>query len=397
MTQRLRPNRPLANALAGAVSLGALALAPTARAQSPSFTDFVDQRLDLTQTALSACDTSQPAAQRPTEPVRLEIAYTGRRISVTATGAGVAAGWRRCVEEAVLAAVPVAAAESVGVPRQAARVFVTVSLGAPSVTTAPAPSAPYAVGQRVTVQWGASWYPASVVRVDGPDRFLIHYDGWSTNSDEVVGLDRIRVRDGEAPPPPPQPTVTPGTPARFAVERPAEVAPPTPPTPPTPPPPPVLVNLVANGGFEGRALRDGTWATGGIPGWRTASGPGGEVQANAAGAPAEGRQLVELDSDAPSAIAQDLATRAGQRYELSLSFSARPGTARVSNRLAIVWGGQVVARIDSDGNGTPQTRWVTVTQIVTASSSRTTLELRDEGAADGLGTYVDDVRVTPIP
>ena len=375
-------------ALALATSLAASAVSAGAHAQA--LADVVDDRLDLAQTALSACDASQPAAQRPAEPVRLEVAWSGRRVSVTATATTVAPGWRRCIEEAVLATLPVAALEAAQVPRTPARVNVTVSLGTPAVTTPAAPRAPFAVGQRVTVQWGSSWFPAEVMRVDGMDQFLIHYEGSSTFHDEVVGLDRIRVRDGEAPPPAPQPTVTPGTPARFVVERPADAA-------VVATPPPVAVNLLANGGFEAAALRDGAWLTGPIPGWRTTAGPGGEVQANAAGAAAEGRQLCELDSDASSAIAQDVVTRAGQRYEISLSFSARPGTARGHNRLVISWGGNVVARIDADGTGVPGTRWITVRQLVTATSGRTTLELRDEGASDGMGTYIDDVRVSPVP
>ena len=63
----------------------------------------------------------------------------------------------------------------------------------------------------------------------------------------------------------------------------------------------------------------------------------------------------------------------------------------------ISWGGNVVARIDADGTGVPGTRWITVRQLVTATSGRTTLELRDEGASDGMGTYIDDVRVSPVP
>jgi hypothetical protein len=157
-------------------------------------------------------------------------------------------------------------------------------------------------------------------------------------------------------------------------------------------------NLLTNGGFEAPALGNGAWNVfPTIPGWRTASGPGVEVQAGAAGAPAEGRQLAELDSNAPSAIAQDVATNPRQRYEIRLSFAARGGTARGTNRLAIVWEGQVIARVDADGTGSDQPRWVTVSYFVTARGRQATLELRDEGAADSLGTYIDNVSVTPAP
>lgn len=157
-------------------------------------------------------------------------------------------------------------------------------------------------------------------------------------------------------------------------------------------------NLLTNGGFEAPALGNGAWNVfPSIPGWRTTAGPGVEVQAGAAGAPAEGRQLAELDSNAPSAIAQDVNTSPRQRYEIRLSFAARGGTARGTNRLAIVWEGQVIARVDADGMGSDQPRWVTVSYFVTARGRQATLELRDEGAADSLGTYVDNVSVTPAP
>ncbi len=400
MSQRSRSLRSVSITLTGAAALATSILAPAAHAQSAAaIADVVDQRLDLAQTAIAACDASQAAQPRPTEPLRLEVAYSGRRVSVSAIGTSAAPGWRRCVEEAVLAAVPVGALEAAGVPRQPGTVTVSVALGAPSVTTQPAAQPPYAVGQRVTVQWGASWYPATVVRVESMSSFMIRYEGWS--SDEVVGLDRIRIRDGETAPPAPQPTVTPGTPARFTVERPAVVTPQI--VVVTPPqvvvtPPPAVVNLVVNGNFESPQVPTGNIAiTPALPGWRVVGSSGAEVQANVAGAPAEGRQHVELDGDRPTSIAQDIPTRPGQRYELSLSFAARPGSTRASNRLLIVWGGQVVARVDADGTGQTRTNWVTVTQFVTATGRRTTLELRDEGTADTLGTYVDDVRVIVSP
>ncbi|MBK8591614.1 MAG: DUF642 domain-containing protein [Sandaracinaceae bacterium] len=163
-------------------------------------------------------------------------------------------------------------------------------------------------------------------------------------------------------------------------------------------PPSTQGNLLTNGGFEAPALANGTWnVLPTVTGWRTVSGPGIEVQAGAAGLPAEGRQLVELDSHAPTSIAQDVATSPRQRYEIRLSFAARAGTNRGTNRLAIVWDGQVVARIDADGTGTDQPRWVTVSYFVTARGRQATLELRDEGAADSVGTYIDNVSVTPAP
>jgi hypothetical protein len=51
-------------------------------------------------------------------------------------------------------------------------------------------------GPPAEVEWNGSWYPATVLGVDG-ERTLIHYVGYGENWDEWVGPERIRV---ERPP-----------------------------------------------------------------------------------------------------------------------------------------------------------------------------------------------------
>ena len=51
--------------------------------------------------------------------------------------------------------------------------------------------APVAAAGAVQILWGNSWYPGSVVARKG-DRFLVHYDGWSSAFDELVGPERVR-------------------------------------------------------------------------------------------------------------------------------------------------------------------------------------------------------------
>ncbi|MEW6278452.1 MAG: hypothetical protein AB1758_07525 [Candidatus Eremiobacterota bacterium] len=43
----------------------------------------------------------------------------------------------------------------------------------------------------VMVLWNGTWYKAYIVRVVGPDSFLIHYDGYGSEHDEVVSSSRI--------------------------------------------------------------------------------------------------------------------------------------------------------------------------------------------------------------
>lgn len=52
-------------------------------------------------------------------------------------------------------------------------------------------AARYKAGARVKVSWRGSVYKATIVKVKGPDRFLVHYDGHESAWDEVVHSDRI--------------------------------------------------------------------------------------------------------------------------------------------------------------------------------------------------------------
>jgi hypothetical protein len=228
----------------------------------------------------------------------------------------------------------------------------------------------FGVGQPVQVLWGAQWYDATVLSVDADGSYRIRYEGWSEMWNEPVPPDRIRPRGGVALPPPPPPS---------PVARPREI------------------NLVENGGFEQPAVARNGWTVfPEIPGWFLASGPGFEIQAGVAGAPFEGRQLLELDSHAPTSIGQDLRTRAGREYALSVAVSPRPGTPAADNRVGIYWDGALVARVEADGSRLSSTAWQVVTVMVRARGSRARLEIRDEGTPNSLGGFVDDVRVVEV-
>jgi hypothetical protein len=58
----------------------------------------------------------------------------------------------------------------------------------------PAPKkAAYAAGAKVAVLWQGKWWPASVLSVKA-DKYLIHYDGWSSTWDEWVTTARMKQR-----------------------------------------------------------------------------------------------------------------------------------------------------------------------------------------------------------
>jgi hypothetical protein len=53
--------------------------------------------------------------------------------------------------------------------------------------------------EEVEVEWHGSWWPAVVIDRRG-NRWLVHYEGYGTDWDEIVGGERIRERRLEAEP-----------------------------------------------------------------------------------------------------------------------------------------------------------------------------------------------------
>jgi hypothetical protein len=164
-------------------------------------------------------------------------------------------------------------------------------------------------------------------------------------------------------------------------------------------------NLIVNGSFEQPNLpTPGFGIFPSIPGWShqaragtTSSGI--EVQDHVAGLPAAGAgdQFVELDSDGPSRVFQDVATSAGSTYRLSFLYSPRPGTPAADNIFQVSAGpaSAVLGPLASAG----QTQWKTATLdfVATATSSRVEyLDLGPEQPSGGVGAYIDLVSVELI-
>lgn len=62
-------------------------------------------------------------------------------------------------------------------------------------------STPFPAGTAVWVEWQRRWWKATVVRVETPSAWHIHYDGWGHSWDETVGPDRIVARTAAPPGP----------------------------------------------------------------------------------------------------------------------------------------------------------------------------------------------------
>lgn len=161
-------------------------------------------------------------------------------------------------------------------------------------------------------------------------------------------------------------------------------------------------NLIVNGSFETPNIPTGTFGIfPSISGWSHTARPlttssGIEIQDHVAGAPAVGAgdQFVELDSDGPSIIFQEVATTPGSTYRLAFLYSARPGTPAIENHFTVSAGPEAL-EIGPLTSG-PQTNWVSATLdfVAVASSSRIEfLDLSPEQVSGGFGAYVDEVSV----
>ncbi len=161
-------------------------------------------------------------------------------------------------------------------------------------------------------------------------------------------------------------------------------------------------NLIVNGSFELPDVPTGTFGFfPSVPGWSFAPRPGAtssgiEIQDHVAGAPAAGAgdQFVELDSDGPYRMYQDVATEAGSTYRLEFLYSARPNTPAIENQFQVS-AGPATAIIGPLPSGT-ETNWLIGTLVFVASGSTSRIEFLDlgpEAPQGGSGAYVDQVSV----
>jgi hypothetical protein len=169
-------------------------------------------------------------------------------------------------------------------------------------------------------------------------------------------------------------------------------------------------NLLTNPSFEAPDIATGTFAIfPSIPGWsfapRNASvtSSGIEIQDHVAGNPdvrppgaiPAGDQFVEMDSDGPSIVYQDVATTPGNTYRLEWLSSPRPNTLPEENIYRAVGGPDNTHVIGPIASG-PQTIWTKYqfTFVATDTTSRIRFEdLSPEQPVGGLGAYIDRVSV----
>lgn len=180
----------------------------------------------------------------------------------------------------------------------------------------------------------------------------------------------------------------------------------------------VAENLVTNGSFENPNVGswdifagDGVAVPSWTSEWMSGSGdsfaPSIEIHGGVNGWDAQdGSQYVELDGDtegptgqtngeaASTKISQVLSTVPGASYNVSFWTSARPGVE--DNEVEFSWNGSVVDNIEQDGSSLSDTSWELWSGVLTADDVETVISFADKSSADSLGSFVDNVVVTPI-
>jgi len=159
------------------------------------------------------------------------------------------------------------------------------------------------------------------------------------------------------------------------------------------------LNLLKNGSFEfpevtnsskWQLFPSGTALLEWIVGWvsTTPSDPPKiEIHEGVLVAASDGDQSVELDSEAPTYIYQDVSTEAGYEYQLTFDFAGRPNTPIEDNKLEIWADGILKDTISSN------TSWAPKTYNFVATTNLTEIKFVDAGIDNSLGTFLDNVRL----
>jgi uncharacterized protein (TIGR03437 family) len=163
-------------------------------------------------------------------------------------------------------------------------------------------------------------------------------------------------------------------------------------------------NLVVNGSFEDPAIADGALSVSDYPvGW--SSDEGFSIWRGHLGFMAhDGSQHIELDSGqfGTTTIFQNLATVPGTTYRLSFAVANRPdldggGPGSGLSRIEAYWNDKLVLTAErAEGTWEVFETFATATEPSEGNPPVTRLEFRAAGPADGLGDFLDDVRVVEV-
>ena len=152
------------------------------------------------------------------------------------------------------------------------------------------------------------------------------------------------------------------------------------------------VDLVTNGSFEDNLQAAGTWNIyANLTGW-TGGANGIELRNDVAGTAYDGVNFVELDTNHNSLMYQDLATTAGQTYQVSFAYSPRTGVSADSNPISVYWEGNLVNTYT--GTTSANTDWTVYTLDLKATTNGSQLQFKAVGTDDSYGGSLDKISVT---
>ena len=160
-----------------------------------------------------------------------------------------------------------------------------------------------------------------------------------------------------------------------------------------------VTELIINGGFEADPQAAGTWNIyDNLTGW-TGGKYGIELRNNVAGTAFEGHNFVELDTTRNSLMYQKIDTVAGQAYTLSFAYSPRPGVAKDSNGIEVLWNGKKVAVEKAKGLNNGLNDWTVYSfTVFGGKKDQSTLEFKAVGKSDSYGGSLDAVSlISAVP
>ncbi|KPN62763.1 hypothetical protein SAMN04488527_12432 [Aliiroseovarius crassostreae] len=162
-------------------------------------------------------------------------------------------------------------------------------------------------------------------------------------------------------------------------------------------------NLVTNGSFElgnnydqptNLSVPDGWTVSDGLSMVHDTTQVDGSTPVNGVtidvGASGKGRNVLSLDQGANAKIQQDIETRDGATYEISLLYSGAAAVSDESKVVEVWWNGELIGIITGDHSD-----WREYSFVATGTDT-SRLELRAAGAADGYGGFVDNVSVREV-
>ena len=150
--------------------------------------------------------------------------------------------------------------------------------------------------------------------------------------------------------------------------------------------------LVTNGSFEADKQAAGTWNIyNNLSGWT--GQPNIELRNDVAGKAYDGKNFVELDTNANSRMTQQIDGAAG-KVLLSFWYSARPGTPAGTDELKVWFDGvQVGDLLKNVGNYGNENNWLHFSKWVNFDG-HAALTFEAAGRSDSYGAAIDKVSIT---